>query len=320
MHSNKTTLPVGRGILYILVAAVAWGTAGAGAAILYDTSGLGPIAVSFWRFAFGVLLLGAVQLATRQRRPATRQPFRQVLITGLGLVVFQTAYFAAVQYAGLAIATVVTLGSGPILIAIGARLTSDERLGRGGALTVTLALFGLLLLVGGGGATTGSAPMLGLTCAAVSATGYAAVTLLNRRSGPTNDPLSTTLGGFTVGLVCLFPVALVEGLLPTAGETTQTVALLAYLGAAPSALAYALFFAGLAVVRATTASVLALAEPVAAAVIAVLWLDERLTVWATAGSVLLGVAVVALALTERRATGPAADPLLTPSLSTASSG
>ncbi|GIF65137.1 membrane protein [Asanoa ishikariensis] len=319
MHS-KTTLPVGRGILYILVAAVAWGTAGAGAAILYNTSGLGPIAVSFWRFAFGVLLLGAVQLLARRRRPATRQPLRHVVITGLGLVVFQTAYFAAVQYAGLAIATVVTLGSGPILIAVGARLTSDdERLGRGGALTVGLALLGLLLLVGGGGATGGSAPTLGLACAAVSATGYAAVTLLNRRSGPTADPLSTTLGGFTVGLICLFPAALFEGLLPTTGDAGQTVALLAYLGAAPSALAYALFFAGLAVVRATTASVLALAEPLAAAVIAVLWLDERLTVSATAGSILLGVAVVALTLTERRAARTATEPTPTPTLSTTSS-
>ncbi|WP_245871456.1 DMT family transporter [Asanoa hainanensis] len=315
MHS-KSTLPVERGILYILVAAVAWGTAGAGAAILYDTSGLGPIAVSFWRFAFGALLLGAVQLVARRRRPTARQPLRQVVITGVGLVVFQTAYFASVQYAGLAIATVVTLGSGPILIAVGARLTSDERLGLGGALTVALALLGLLLLVGGGGATTGSAPALGLACAAVSATGYAAVTLLNRRSGPTSDPLSMTLGGFTVGLLCLFPAALLEGLLPTTGDAAQTVALLAYLGAAPSALAYALFFAGLTVVRATTASILALVEPLAAAIIAVLWLDERLTASATAGSILLGAAVVALTLSERWTNRAATEPSPAPILST----
>ena len=300
---SNTTLPVGRGILYILVAAVAWGTGGAVAAVLYDTSGLGAVAVSFWRFAAGVLLLGAFHLLTRRRRlPVTRQSLRQVVITGVGLVIFQTAYFAAVGYAGLAVATMVTLGLGPVLIAVGARLTTDERLGRGGILTVALALLGLLLLVGGGSAATGTAPALGLACAALSATGYAAVTLLNRRVGRAGDPLSTTLGGFVVGMVCLFPAALLEGLLPTSGDPSRTVALLAYLGAAPSALAYGLFFAGLAVVRATTAAVLTLAEPLAAAVIAVLWLNERLTAPATAGALILACAVLALTWSERQPT------------------
>src|SRR3712207_7061447 len=51
---------------------------------------------------------------------------------------------------------------------------------------------------------------------------------------------------------------------------------LAYLGVVPTALAYGLFFAGLARIRATTASVVALVEPVTAALIGVLVLGERL--------------------------------------------
>ncbi|MDG4822409.1 DMT family transporter [Asanoa sp. WMMD1127] len=301
MHSNST-LPVGRGILYVLVAAVAWGTGGAVATILYDTSGMGPIAVSFWRFAIAVPLLGAVHLARRRARWTPRPGLRQVVITGVGLAVYQTAYFASVSYAGLAVATVVTLGAGPILIAVGARLTTGEQLGRGGLVTTGLALAGLVLLVGGGGASTGSAPTLGLACALLSATGYATITLLNR--GARQATPSTTLGAFAVGLLCLLPLALLEGALPTAGNPAEVYLSLAYLGAVPTALAYALFFAGLSVVRANTAAVLALAEPVAAAVIAVLWLDERLTPAATAGSLLLAAAVVALTLIEGRATRP----------------
>ena len=45
--------------------------------------------------------------------------------------------------------------------------------------------------------------------------------------------------------------------------------LLAYVAAVPTALAYALYFAGAAVVRAATVSVIMLLEPVSAAVIAV---------------------------------------------------
>ncbi|GIF76603.1 DMT family transporter [Asanoa siamensis] len=352
MHSN-TTLPVGRGILYILLAGVAWGTGGAVAAVLYETSDMGPLAVSFWRFAIALPVLALAHLA-RRRRPVARQGWRQVVATGVGLAVYQTAYFAAVAYAGLAVATVVTLGAGPILIAVGARLTLGERLGRRGTVTTGLALAGLLLLVAGGGASSGSAPALGLACALFSAAGYAVVTLLNRSprftrpelphddggrlvmgqvtentydrgehtgvddqgdrgehasaddqvTGGDRQPggIPATVGAFAVGLLCLLPLALAEGPLPTSGNLVVALALLAYLGLVPTALAYDLFFAGLAVVRATTTAILTLVEPLAAAVIAVLWLDEHLTPAMTAGSLLLAVAVLALTLTERRAT------------------
>ncbi|MDW3844993.1 DMT family transporter [Micromonospora sp. BRA006-A] len=302
-----TDLPptVGRGTLYILLAAIAWGTGGAAAAVLYDTSGLGPVAVSFWRFAGGVLLLAAGHLT--RRRPSAhprvastrpRHQWRQVVTTGVGLAVYQTAYFAAVGYAGLAVATMVTLGAGPVLIALGSRLTLGERLGRTGGITVVTALAGLVLLLGGGSAGSAPAPALGLACALLSAGGYAAVTLLNRKLGRDGSGQTSLLGGFAVGMICLTPLALLDGILPTAGDIRWTVGLLAFLAVAPTAVAYTLFFAGLAAVRATTASIIALVEPVTAALIAVLVLDERLTVTAVLGSVVLLAAVVTLVLGE----------------------
>ncbi|MCO1616644.1 DMT family transporter [Micromonospora sp. CPM1] len=310
---RKTVPPtVGRGTLYILMAAIAWGTGGAAAAVLYDTSGLGPVTVSFWRFAGGVLLLAAGHLTLRRPsgfvRAPSRHRWRQVVTTGVGLAVYQTAYFAAVGYAGLAVATMVTLGAGPILIALGSRLTLGERLGRSGAVTVAAALVGLALLLGGGSAGSAPAPALGLACALLSAGGYAAVTVLNRKLGRDGGGQTSLLGGFAVGMICLLPLALLEGILPTAGDTRQTVGLLAFLAVAPTAVAYTLFFAGLAAVRATTASVIALVEPVTAALIAVLLLDERLTVTAVLGSVVLLAAVVALMLGEPGPAPPSTAP------------
>ncbi len=68
----------------------------------------------------------------------------------------------------------------------------------------------------------------------------------------------------------------------------------------PTALAYGLYFAGLAAVRATTASVISLIEPVSAAAIAVLFLGERLTMATAIGTGVLLTAVAALAVTEAR--------------------
>ncbi|GAA0916357.1 hypothetical protein GCM10009557_88820 [Virgisporangium ochraceum] len=80
----------------------------------------------------------------------------------------------------------------------------------------------------------------------------------------------------------------------------MTAALLLYLMVVPTALAYALFFAGLAVVRATTASVVALVEPLTAAAVAVTLLGERVTpVAALGGAILLGT-VFLLMRSERR--------------------
>uniref|UniRef100_UPI0004CBDABC EamA family transporter n=1 Tax=Streptomyces sp. NRRL S-146 TaxID=1463884 RepID=UPI0004CBDABC len=118
MSNTPSGLPVGRGLLYLIVAGAAWGTAGAAASLVYRTGDMGPVALSFWRCAAGLALL----LAVRQVRPRAVAPLREPLGrralrtggTGLGLAVFQTAYFAAVAATGLAVATVVTLGAGPV--------------------------------------------------------------------------------------------------------------------------------------------------------------------------------------------------------------
>ncbi|WP_410540159.1 DMT family transporter [Streptomyces sp. KL2] len=311
-------LSVGRGLLYLVVAGVAWGTAGAAAALLYRASDLGPIALSFWRYVGGIALLLAFLPLRRSARsgrsgraaPAAPEPRRRrvgrIVATGLGLTLFQTAYFAAVQATGLAVGTVVTLGAGPVLIALGARLTMGERLGRGGLAAVAGALAGLTVLCLGGDETT--VRPLGVGLALLSASGYAAITLLTRwmgRNGAGGDPYSTTTWAFGVGAVCLLPLGLAEGLLPHAAEDPlRVLILLAYTAAVPTALAYALYFAGAAVVRSATASVIMLIEPVSAAVIAVVLLGERLTAATVVGTALLLAAVTGLAIAEARlATG-----------------
>ncbi|MEV6784519.1 EamA family transporter, partial [Streptomyces sp. NPDC051098] len=62
-------MPVGRSLLYLVFAGVAWGTAGAAASLVFRLSDLGPLSLSFWRCAGGlVLLLGALALRARLQR------------------------------------------------------------------------------------------------------------------------------------------------------------------------------------------------------------------------------------------------------------
>ncbi|MEI7031541.1 DMT family transporter [Streptomyces pratensis] len=305
MSLSASALPVGRSLLYLAVAGIAWGTAGAAASLVFRVSDLGPLALSFWRCAGGLLLLaGALVLrprrALRQPEPRRRRLLR-VVGTGVGLTLFQSSYFAAVEVTGLAVGTVVTLGAGPVLIAVGARLLLGERLGRRGLAAVAGAPAGLAVLVLGG--EGGDVVPAGVLLALLSASGYAAITLLTRwlgRDGGGGDALATSAWAFGVGAVGLLPMALAEGLVPHTAETARVLWLLLYVAAVPTALAYALYFAGAAVVRSATVSVIMLLEPVSAAVIAVTLLGERLTAATVVGTLLLLAAVAGLALAETR--------------------
>ncbi|MET3985630.1 EamA family transporter [Streptomyces sp. PvR034] len=291
--------------LYLVVAGAAWGTAGAAASLLFLASDLGPLALSFWRCAGAlILLLGALALRRPRggrRRSAPRPSVASLVVTGLLFTLFQAAYFGAVRETGLAVGTVVTLGAGPVMIALGARYWMGERLGRGGAAAVCGALAGLVALtLGGGGAEVRP---VGVGWALVSASGYAAMTLRTRalgRRGAGGDPLVTTAWSLAVGTVCLLPLAVLEGLVPHTAQPGRVLWLLVYVATVPTALAYVLYFTGAAAVRAATVSVIMLIEPVSAALIAVLVLGERLTGSVVLGILLLLAAVLALIAAEGR--------------------
>ncbi|MFF7725362.1 DMT family transporter [Streptomyces sp. NPDC008001] len=303
-----------RGLVFLAVAGVTWGTTGAAVDIVYRSSDLGPMAVSFWRYVSGLaLLLAARALLPSRTTPSPRVPRRplrgqRLLLlggTGIGLAVFQTAYFGAVQQTGLAVGTIVTLGAGPVFTAVGGRLLLDERIGRGGVLAVCGALAGLAVLVLGD--RTGSADPLGAGLALLSAAGYAVATLLARwtgRRGGGEDAYSLTMWSFGIGAAVLLPLAGAEGLLPHTAHPGRVLLLMAYVAAVTTALAYPLYFAGVAAVRAATAAVVMLIEPVSAAILAVALLGEHLTAATVAGTLLLLAAVAGLAVAESRLTRP----------------
>jgi DME family drug/metabolite transporter len=273
-----------RGLMYVALAGVAWGTGGLTGALLFQSSGLGSTAVSFWRLVGGAVWL-AIACRVLGRGPVIQQfiaaPLRYGL-SGVGLALCQLGYFAAIPEVGVAVATVISLGAGPLFIALGAR----ERI----TSTLLLAGLGLALLVFGGGGD-GGVSAAGVLFSLLSAAGYALTTLLNRDQ---QDPITSALLGFVTGAVLLLPLAITSGVAPA----PISWPLLAYFGLVPTALAYALFYTGLRSVQVSTAAVIALIEPLLATAIGVLAFHEHLTPLAIAGAVILAAAVMLQALRE----------------------
>lgn len=282
--TSHAAVPFRHGLLSISAAAVAWGVGGAVAALLLRTSGLGPVAVSFWRFAVAALCLLVLPRGERRRTPR-----RAAVLTGIGLAVSQCAYFGSVRFAGLGLATLITIGAGPVLTSLGAHVLLGERLTRRAAVAVVPALGGLALLVAAPAA--GPQPALGVGLALLAGAGQSGLTLWARGGGSAR----ASTGAFTTGLLCLLPLAAVEGVLPTTGNPALTGGALLFLGTVPTLFAYRWYFTGLAVVPGATAAVLVLLEPATAALIGVAFLGEPLTAGLLAGSALLLGAIAVLA-------------------------
>lgn len=265
MHQRVS---IRRALFLVILAALAWGTGGPTGALLSE-AGLTPLATSFWRLAAAASWMAAARLARRRRTPV--HPGPRHVFTGLGLAVCQLGYFTAIPRLGIGIATVIALGAAPLIITLATR----ER----PTLATLAAVAGLALLT----TTTGTANVIGIAAALASAAGYSLTALLNRN---TPDPQTTALLGFLTGAAFLAPFAA----LPT---TWTGWLLIAFFGLVPTALAYTLFYEGLRTLRASTASVIALLEPVVAAALGILFFKEHLTPTALVGAAVLLLAVAA---------------------------
>jgi DME family drug/metabolite transporter len=285
------------GFLLVVLAAMCWGTSGISGAIVAGRTNLGPLDIAWHRMAIGAVALLVGYLLTRRRRPAPAGPLARgtavrLVLIGAGLAAYQLAYFAAVATAGVSIATLVALGLAPLLIAVGAALLGHGRPDRATVVALVVALTGLVLLVGiSAGADTGTTVVLGALMAVGSALGYAVVTLAG---GGVPAGVPVTLVGFVGGALLLTPLALATGLRFTGDPVSLGVLL--YLGAVPSALAYAMFFRGLRTVPGAVASIVTLLEPLTATALATAFLGERLSPGALAGGLLVLAAVAGLYL------------------------
>ncbi len=278
--------PARRGLAMLAAAGVLWGTGGLLGRLLSESAGLSPLAVATLRLSVGGALLVAYLMITGRRLPRGRRAWRRIGATGLLAATFQGCYFTAVSMTSVSLATLVTIGSVPVIVLAAGYRTA----GRAQIAGVGLALLGLVLLVGVPTPDSGSV-VAGATAAVLAGAGFAAMTLLGSRPVAGLDDVTTTGLGFVVGGLALAPIVTwASGWTFTADA--HTLGLLVALAVVPTAVAYTCYFRGLRVTSAGTGSVLALLEPLTGTVLAALVLGERLGFTGLLAGVVLGAAMV----------------------------
>jgi DME family drug/metabolite transporter len=285
---------------YLIMSGLLWGTGGLTGTLFGRAAGLPGLSVAAYRLATGGLLIVSYLLVTGRRWPAGRAAWTRITVLGLLAAVFQSCYFTAVSVTSVSLATLLTIGSAPLIVLAAGTLTGRRRPSRRVAVTTGLALAGLGLLVGLPGGGYPEAAVLGTAGLAVtSGAGFAAMTLISARPVAGLDDLAAAGFGFTLGGLLLLPLATVAGRLAFTPHPAA-IGLLLALGTGPTAVAYTLYFRGLRTASPSAAALLSLLEPLTGTILAVVLLGNRLGGAGIAGAVLLGAAVVATVRTAGR--------------------
>ncbi|WP_236566516.1 EamA family transporter [Nocardia sp. CY41] len=245
--SSSVSSAARSGVVHLVGAGLLWGTGGLLGTLVHRATGLPPVSVATCRLAVGGLLL--VVLLAGTRRPWPRDPlaWRRIGAVAVLAAIFQAAYFGAVAASTVGLATLITIGMSPVVVAGLEHVTGRHAVDRRRAVTIGIALGGLALLVAPSGRAGAGALLLGAALAAVAAVAFATVTVLNAAPVPGLDAMTTTGLGFTGGAVLLVPLAALGGL--TFDPTPAGLALVLLLGLAPTAVAYTLYFRGLSEAR-----------------------------------------------------------------------
>lgn len=285
----------------LVIAGVLWGTGGLAGSVLAAKAELRPLPVASYRLLLGgavaVLFLGVS--GGLRAVPRTMPVFRRVITAGALLAAFQAGYFASVALVSVSVATMTTIGSVPVFVALASAVLRRRLPDTATLLSILAALLGLALLTWSPVGVDGRWGLAGgIACALAAGAAFAALTLVTRRPVTGLDPLRTTAFGLLAGGVLLSPAALWLGMAFPARWDVLAVA--AYLGVVPTALAYVAYFRGLGESRPVVAALSALLEPLTAAVLAAVLLGDRLGVAGWCGAALLAGAI---AVSYRRPRG-----------------
>jgi DME family drug/metabolite transporter len=220
-----------------------------------------------------------------------RWPAGPVALAVLGVAAYQLLFFAGVERAGVAIGTVVAIGSAPAFAGILAWVAVRERPGGRWAITTAVTVLGATLLIAASASGGGNA--VGIVLCLAAGSSYATYAVASKQlmsAGHSSAALMAV--AFAGGAVLLFPLLVTREIGWLAEWRGVLVAL--HLGVVTTAVAYLLFGRGLSRIPVAVAATLSLAEPLTASVLGVLVLGERLSgaQWVGALFLLAGLALL----------------------------
>ncbi|CAL9632561.1 DMT family transporter [Streptomyces sp. enrichment culture] len=278
----------------ILVSSVLWGTTGTAASMA--PAGAPAAAIGCAGLALGGLLLFLASRGARALPRACSPRERRMLLLGaLAVAGYPVTFYPAVHRTGVAVATVIALGSAPVFAGVLAWLTGRGRPTARWTAATSATVLGCALLVLGPALSGHAEPvdLAGAALAVCAGLSYAGYALIGGRL-ITGGHASGAVMGVLFGAAGVLVVPLVLALGTRWLASWQGAGVAVYLAVFTVCLAYLLFGHGLRRTSASVATTLTLAEPAVAAVLGVAVLGERLPSLSWCGLAVLAAGLILL--------------------------
>ena len=276
------------GVWFVIGAALLWGTTGTAQA--FAPSGYDPKVIGALRLLIGGVALLGLAIYRRELGRLRDWNWRPLFMAAAFTATYQVCFFAAVDKTGVAVGTIVGIGSAPVFGGFLGRVFRGEKLSRRWITATFLAIAGCGLLSLSGGDV--AIDPLGIFLALGAGAAYAAYTLMIKGLLEQHAPNAVMALVVCLGAVLISPVLVncdLEWLLQP-----RSIGVVMHLGLATMALSYWLFARGLQTVQVSTAVTLSLTEPMTAATLGIAVLGEQLNIQAFTGISMIFAGLVVL--------------------------
>lgn len=278
--------------IFVLLAAMLWGTVGTTQTFLEN--GVSSIAVASVRSAIGGGILLIILVFMRKIK-FRNWSWKWTILAALTIALFQSLFFTSVRFTGVALGTVVTIGSSPVFSGIVEWVIWKRKPNRLWGIATSLAVVGcILLFVNRGEATVHPVGILLALCAGLM---FALYTNSSKQLTEREETLPAVAMTFTICSLMLVPFSQ-DGVRWV--FSSQNLVPMLFMGLAATSIAYILFLAGLEKISSSSAVTLSLAEPLTAALLGVFLVNEYLSPTSWFGVALLLGGIVVLTVGGRK--------------------
>lgn len=269
----------------IITAAALWGTAGILVRMISDMTALNII---FYRVTLAFMILMVIfSLSGNLNKLRLKDKKLYLVIFSVLQITTMLTFFISIKEASVPIA-VLLLYTAPLYVTAFSPLLLKERPTGKGWLALCLSIAGVLLIIDPGKLEL-SLKLTGIIAGLLSGISYAFQIMTSKYISKSYSGYNQAFWSFMIAMLLLLPAAAVP-----LDIVSGNIGYLILLAIFPTILAISLYFNGLNKVRASSASILGLIEPVSAVILSILILNESISIPVILGGALIlaGAALV----------------------------
>jgi DME family drug/metabolite transporter len=285
------------------MAGICFGTSGTASTFAPESAH--PLSIGAARMAFGGTLMALIGLglwaAKRRGKPSgITHPkgrlvtFLAIAVAGMGVLGYQATFFIGTQANGVAVGTVIALGTSPLFAGVFEWIVLRHPPGWIWVGATALAVLGVISLTLVGSSVTQTDPV-GVLASAGAGACYAAY-VVSTKWVLENGWHPQDVASLALGLGAALAFVMLPFTNPAWAFEPRGIAVIAWLAAVSIALPYLFIGSGLKGLSAATAATLTLAEPATASLLGIFLLGEHLTWNMILGLVFIIAAVMVLSI------------------------